>query len=38
MRLSGEVVVGEDETVYGEDLDHVGKKVIQRLFYYEVFA
>ena len=26
MIVDGELVVGEDEVVYGEDLDHIGKK------------
>ena len=26
MLIDGELVVGEDEVVYGEDLDHIGKK------------
>ena len=38
MRLNGEIVVGEDEIVYGAYLDHIGKAIQKRLFYYEIFS
>ncbi len=38
MHMNGEVVVGEDEILYGENLDHIAKSITQNLFYYEVFG
>jgi hypothetical protein len=38
LHLDGEVIVGEDEVIYGEDLKHIGKSPRRRFMYYEVFA